>query len=101
RQSLPHISLATVYKALEALVAAGVAARLVSDDGTARYDGRSEAHYHFRCLRSGQVRDLPLPYEPDLLQRLAPQLLDWLREHGFALIGHRLELVGQFRSPSE
>src|SRR5262245_39498757 len=77
RQHLPHISLATVYKALEALVAAGVAARLVSDDGTARYDGRSEAHYHFRCLRSGQVRDLPLPYEPDLLQRLAPQLIDW------------------------
>src|ERR1041385_2628262 len=62
RQTMPHISLATVYKALEALVASGVAARFAGDDGTARYDGRSDAHYHLRCLRTGQVRDLPLPY---------------------------------------
>ena len=32
RQTLPRISLATVYKALDALVAARVAARLISDD---------------------------------------------------------------------
>src|SRR5206468_12813361 len=72
RQTMPHISLATVYKALEALVASGVAARLVSDDGIARYDGRSDAHYHLRCLETGQVRDLPLPYDHELLERLAP-----------------------------
>lgn len=97
RQTVQKISLATVYKALEALVASGVAARLVSDDGTARYDGRSDAHYHLRCLRTGQVRDLPLPYDAGLLERLAPQLLDWLRQQGFELAGHRLELVGRFR----
>src|SRR5436305_11481557 len=97
RQEIENISLATVYKALDALVEAGLAARLVSDDGTARYDGRSDAHYHLRCLRSGQVRDLPLPYDPQLLERLAPELGTWLRQHGFELTGHRLELVGHFR----
>lgn len=97
RRTLPHISLATVYKALDALVAAGVAARLVSEDGTARYDGRSEAHYHLRCLQTGQVRDLPLPYDPQLLDRLAPQLGAWLRQEGFEITGHRLELIGRFR----
>lgn len=97
RQSIRNISLATVYKALEALVDAGLAARLVSDDGVARYDGRSEAHYHLRCLQTGQVRDLPLPYDPHLLQRLAPELHDWLHRQGFELTGHRLELVGHFR----
>ena len=96
RQEIAKISLATVYKALEALVEAGVAARLVSDDGTARYDGRSDAHYHLRCLATGQVRDLPLPYDPQLVDRLAPQLGEWLRQQGFELSGHRLELVGRF-----
>ena len=99
RQSIRNISLATVYKALEALVDAGVAARLVSDDGVARYDGRSAPHYHLRCLQTGQVRDLPLPYDPQLLQRLAPDLSEWLRCQGFELTGHRLELVGHFRQP--
>jgi Fe2+ or Zn2+ uptake regulation protein len=97
RQTLPHISLATVYKALDALVAAGVAARLISEDGVARYDGRSDAHYHLRCLETGQVRDLPLEYDPQLVERLAPQLIEWLRQQGFELIGHRIELVGRFR----
>src|SRR5262245_17327314 len=98
RADLPSISLATVYKALEALVDSGLAARLASEDGTARYDGRPDAHYHFRCLRTGQVRDLPLDYNPDLLEHLAPQLVEWLRRQGFELLGHRLELVGRFRS---
>ncbi|MBI1917493.1 MAG: transcriptional repressor [Planctomycetes bacterium] len=96
RKEIEKISLATVYKALEALVEAGVAARLVSDDGTARYDGRSDAHYHLRCLATGQVRDLPLSYDPELVNRLAPQLGEWLRQQGFELSGHRLELVGRF-----
>jgi len=97
RQEIGNISLATVYKALDALVEAGLAARLVSDDGTARYDGRSDAHYHLRCLRTGQVRDLPLRYDLQLLERLAPELGAWLRQNGFELTGHRLELVGHFR----
>src|SRR5262245_53848281 len=60
RAELPHISLATVYKALEALVACGLATRLTSGDGSssapARYDARADRHYHARCLRTGSVR---------------------------------------------
>src|SRR6187200_2743969 len=60
RRVIPNLSLATVYNALEALVAAGLASRLADDaGGPVRYDGRSEAHYHLRCQRTGQVRDLP------------------------------------------
>src|SRR6266851_4888143 len=44
RRDIPHISLATVYKALDALVDAHVAARITDDAGVAHYDGRSEAH---------------------------------------------------------
>jgi Fe2+ or Zn2+ uptake regulation protein len=99
RRQLPHISLATVYKALEALVDAGLAARLADETGPVRYDGRSEAHYHLRCGRTGQVRDLPLPYDPALVDKLAPGLAEELRRLGFEMTGHRLEVVGHFRGP--
>ena len=98
RQHLPNISLATIYKALEALVDARLANRIAGDTGPTRYDGRGEPHYHLRCQRSGQVIDLPLPYDPNLLDKLDPQLVENLRQRGFEITGHRLELVGRFTS---
>lgn len=95
RQQIPNISLATVYKALEALVDAGVATRLGDGTGPARYDGRAEAHYHFRCDRTGEIIDLPLDYDPHLLDKLGAHVNETLRAHGFEVVGHRLELVGR------
>ena len=96
RPRIPKISLATVYKALEALVAIGAAHRLTPLDGTgsARYDARGEEHYHFRCLRTGTVHDLPTRFDPDLIAKLDPQLLETLGKQGFQVTGYRLELVG-------
>jgi len=98
RQGIPHISLATVYKALEALVEVRVAARITDDGGVARYDGRSEAHYHLRCETTGEILDLPLAYDPHLLDKLDPGLVERLRGQGFEITGHRLELVGSFKT---
>ncbi len=96
RRMIPTISLATVYKALEAFAAAGLAAKLAADDGTARFDARRDGHYHLRCLRSGTVEDLPTAYDPDLVDRLDPGLSDRLGRRGFRVTGYRLELVGYF-----
>jgi Fe2+ or Zn2+ uptake regulation protein len=96
RSHIPKISLATVYKALEALASAGLVTKLPDVSGAARYDGRTDAHYHFRCARTGRVQDLPVPYSPNLLDRLDPTLVDTLRSEGFHVTGHRLELVGYF-----
>ena len=98
RQQIPNISLATVYKALDALVDARVAGRVVVGDGPARYDARSDAHYHIRCEATGQVLDLPVPYDPNLPLKLDPELVDALRREGFEVTGHRLELIGHFRT---
>jgi Fe2+ or Zn2+ uptake regulation protein len=96
RTRLPRISLATVYKALEALVAIEVAAKLPAARGEAkaRYDARRDPHYHFRCLRTGAVHDLPTHFDADLLGKLDPQLADYLSRQGFHVTGYRLELVG-------
>jgi Fe2+ or Zn2+ uptake regulation protein len=101
RPRIPKLSLATVYKALEALVNAGLAAKLTDLEGRAHYDGRSDAHYHFRCQETGEVHDLPLPYDPNLLEKLAPNLVETLRRQGYRVTGHRLELVGQLERQSQ
>jgi Fur family peroxide stress response transcriptional regulator len=95
--NLPRISLATVYKALEALVSSGLAAKLTHEDGSARYDARGEPHYHLRCLRSGTVEDLTTPFDPDLIAKLDPGLPAKLQDRGFRVTGYRLELVGYYQ----
>jgi Fe2+ or Zn2+ uptake regulation protein len=95
RRQIPHISLATVYKALDALVACRLAVKLADADGPARYDGRRDAHYHLRCLKTGRVHDLSVPFDPDLLDKLDPQLAARLRQQGYQVVGYRLELLGE------
>lgn len=96
---VPSISLATVYKALEALVDSGLATRLVAVNGSARYDARGDHHYHLRCLRSGAVEDVPTDYDPDLIAKIDPELGPKLRSRGFRVTGYRLELVGYYEEP--
>jgi Fur family peroxide stress response transcriptional regulator len=96
KASIPNISLATVYKALETLVASGLSTKLTAGDGSARYDARSDHHYHLRCIRSGAVQDIPTPFDPDLITKLDPGLLELLQKQGFRMTGYRLELVGYF-----
>ena len=100
KEDLPSISLATVYKALEALVDSGLAARLVVANGSARYDARSDHHYHLRCLRSGVVEDVPTAFDPDLIAKIDPGLGPRLASKGFRVTGYRLELVGFYEEPA-
>ena len=88
--------MATVYKALEALVGAGLASKIAHSEGPARYDCRGDAHYHYRCTRTGQVCDLPTPFDPQLPDKLDPHIVEALRRQGFQVTGHRLELLGHF-----
>jgi Fe2+ or Zn2+ uptake regulation protein len=88
RSEVAGISLATVYKSLETLVNCGLAAKLTYSDGSARYDGRTDPHHHVRCVKCGQVRDLPGQLPEEAKESLA-QGLD-----GFQITGYRLELTG-------
>jgi Fe2+ or Zn2+ uptake regulation protein len=88
RRRIPDISLATVYKALEALVGCGLATKLTYGDGSARYDGRTDPHPHARCLDCGAVLDVPGRLDNAALADLGPP-------PGFAVEGYRLELVGR------
>jgi Fe2+ or Zn2+ uptake regulation protein len=95
---IENISLATVYKSLEALVTCRLAAKLSFGDGPARYDCRSDNHYHIRCLRTGEVRDLPIEHDSLLLNKLDPELVERLKQQGFHVTDYRLELLGYFEN---
>ena len=97
RPRIPKISLATVYKALEALVESHLASKLAYADGPARYDCRCDAHYHIRCLKTGQVRDLETSFDSQLLDKLDPSLVESLQRQGFEVTDYRLELLGHFK----
>lgn len=84
---LPKISLATVYKNLEALVSCGAATKLTYGDGSARYDIRTDHHYHTRCLECGRVADLDAAQGAEWLKQIKPG-------GGFKVKDFRLELLG-------
>ena len=90
KRRLPKISLATVYKNLEALVNCGAISKLDYADAAARYDIRTDHHYHTRCLECGKIWDLDVRAGAELLQHIKPQA-------GFAVKDYRLELLGYCR----
>jgi Fe2+ or Zn2+ uptake regulation protein len=87
RQEIADISLATVYKALETLVGCGLAAKLTYGDGSARYDPRTDDHFHLRCLACGAVIDVGGAEVSGSLPEIRPS-------NGFRVEGYRLEVVG-------
>lgn len=87
RTEIADISLATVYKALETLVSCGLATKLSYADGSARYDPRTDDHFHARCLACGNVRDVSGSAVSGPLPSIQP-------DDGFHVEGYRLEVVG-------
>jgi Fur family transcriptional regulator, peroxide stress response regulator len=87
RTQITDISLATVYKALETLVSCSLATKLTYGDGSARYDARTDEHFHARCLLCGSVRDISTASIAGALPQIHPT-------DGFHVQGYRLEVVG-------
>lgn len=89
KRNVPKISLATVYKNLEALVACEAITKLSYGDGSARYDIRTDHHYHTRCLNCGRMWDLEAEQGKTALEQMQinPQ-------PGFTVSDFRLELLG-------
>lgn len=58
RASIPNISLATVYRNLEAMAASGNLARICGA-GEYRYDIDTRQHHHFFCLGCHNLLDMP------------------------------------------
>jgi Fur family ferric uptake transcriptional regulator len=82
------ISIATVYRTVRLFEEAGILERHDFGDGRARYEEAQDDHHdHLIDLGSGQVIEFVNDEIEELQHKIAKQ-------HGYKLIGHRLELYG-------
>jgi Fur family peroxide stress response transcriptional regulator len=63
RTTMPSVSLATIYKTLDALVRLGLVSELPATGNSRRYDANVDLHHHLVCTRCDRVTDY---YDPAL-----------------------------------
>lgn len=57
RPGMPTLSLATIYKTLEALAQLGLVSEMPATGQSRRFDANMERHHHLVCDRCGSVSD--------------------------------------------
>jgi Fe2+ or Zn2+ uptake regulation protein len=90
RRELPTLSLATVYKTLEALARIGVVRRVSRAGARSRWDTGLESHHHLVCIECGRVSDVT-DARLDAVRGRAAVLAG---RHGFRASGHVVEIFG-------
>lgn len=60
RTAYPNISLGTVYRNLNLLAEQGEIIKINCQDGSDRFDGNHNPHYHFVCKSCGKVMDIEM-----------------------------------------
>lgn len=84
----PRISIATVYRTVRLFEEASILERRDFGDGRSRYEEAGEEHHdHLIDVQSGKVIEFR-SQEIEALQRTVAE------QHGYKLVGHRLELFG-------
>ena len=87
RALMPKISLGTVYRNLDILARQGKILELDFGEGTHRYDAFTHEHYHFVCERCGVIKDLDVPPQTDLHDRVSPVVKGTIRTHRLDFFG--------------
>ena len=84
----PRISIATVYRTVRLFEEAKILERHDFGDGRSRYEEVTDEHHdHLIDIQSGRVIEFQNEEIETLQKRIA-------KDHGFRLVGHRLELYG-------
>ena len=89
KQAHPNISLATVYRNLNLLAQNGLLTKIKVANGSDRFDGRTDEHYHMLCQSCGRV------FDADIKLDFLPQFdKDILSQTGFTVVSHHLLAEG-------
>src|SRR5215470_6770719 len=89
RTKMPSLSLATIYKVLDALAELGLIHEVATVSGTKRYDANLEKHHHFVCTQCGTIVDF---YDRDLDSIAPPRRAAKLG--GFTVEGLSVQVLG-------
>ncbi len=83
-----RISIATVYRTVRLFEESNILERHDFGDGRSRYEEATEEHHdHLIDIQTGRVTEFRNPEIEALQRKIAEQ-------HGYRLVGHRLELFG-------
>ena len=88
REYIPNISLGTVYRNIKVLKEEGLIKEL-SDGKLARFDGRIDKHFHFKCISCGNIYDI----EADDIK-----FSDNLKDKGFLILEYEIAMSGICKS---
>jgi Fur family peroxide stress response transcriptional regulator len=91
RKDHPSISLATVYKTLDAFAKAGLIKKLKTLDDSVHYDADLHDHNHLYCVKSNQILD----YEDEELQGLIQNYFKSKKIDNFDVQEVRLKIFGE------
>lgn len=94
RSRFPNLSLGTVYRNLNILLDLGHVRRLDLGGNLDRFEARTDPHYHFVCMDTGEVMDLELDARGDLERRVR-------EETGLDVRYHRIDFFGYCESMEE
>jgi Fur family peroxide stress response transcriptional regulator len=87
KEEFPNLSMGTVYRNLNILVAQGLLRKIDFGSTFDRFDANTRPHYHFVCERCGSIIDLDLRVDPELNERVR-------RTTPFEVRRHRIEFYG-------
>jgi Fur family peroxide stress response transcriptional regulator len=92
RKNHPHISVATVYKVLDALVENGLLQKVKTERDIMRYDALLENHHHLYCSESERIED----YKDDELDEMISGYFEKKGIPDFKIEDIKLQIIGRF-----
>ena len=66
----PNISIATVYRNLNQLAAAGKVFKISNPNGADRFDFTLKKHYHVQCVKCGSIFDVDMDELTNLKEKI-------------------------------
>jgi len=95
RKNHPNISVATVYKALDALVENGLIKKVKTEKDSMRYDAIMENHHHIYYSDSDRIED----YYDDELNELLETYFEKKKIPYFKIEDIKLQIIGKHMKP--
>jgi Fur family transcriptional regulator, peroxide stress response regulator len=90
----PNISVATVYKVLDAFVEKELIRKVKTEKGIMRYDAVTESHHHLYCSISDRIED----YVDHDLNAMLEQYFQAKKIPGFNIEDIKLQIIGKFET---
>ncbi len=87
RNSLPNVSLGTIYRNLDILVKQGLVHRLDMGVERGRYDANLDDHCHIRCISCNRIDDIDNILQMKDIARMGLST-------DYKITGHHLEFYG-------